>query len=106
MHAAPADGPLTRPWPRPLSQGHAGPVSAVAFSAPGDAVASLSARDGTLRFWRASSAGLFGGLWSLHSSCTRVVKLEERVVGSVRLDWAGSRVCVNSDSVVLELRVE
>ena len=102
-HAAPADGPLTRPWPCPLTRARWS-CSAVAFSAPGDAVASLSARDGTLRFWRASSAGLFGVLepaFELHAR-GEAGRARGR---SVRLDRAGSR-CASLRLRRAELRVE
>jgi len=58
-----------------ILQGHDGPVSAVAFAAGGDLVASFSADDRTLRWWQAGSSSLLG-YFGLHGHCHKVIHVQ------------------------------
>jgi WD40 repeat protein len=58
-----------------ILQGHDGPVSAVAFAAGGDLVASFSAADSTLRWWQAGSSSLLG-YFGLHGHCHKVLHVQ------------------------------
>ena len=58
-----------------ILQGHEHAVSALAFSALGDHLASVSAQDRTLRWWQAGSTGFFSFL-GLQGSCQLVTTLE------------------------------
>lgn len=57
-----------------ILQGHGGPISAVAFSAGGEFVASYSAADGTLRWWQAGSTSILG-YFGLHGHCSKVARV-------------------------------
>ena len=59
-----------------ILQGHEAAISALAFSPGGESVASLSALDGTLRWWQAGSSGLFSFL-GLQGSCIHVTHVKE-----------------------------
>mmetsp|Transcript_8231 Transcript_8231/g.19901 ORF Transcript_8231/g.19901 Transcript_8231/m.19901 type:complete len:468 (-) Transcript_8231:87-1490(-) len=58
-----------------ILQGHNGAVSAVAFAAGGDLVASFSAADSTLRWWQAGSSTFFG-YFGLHGHCHKVLNVD------------------------------
>ena len=78
-----------------ILQGHEAAISALAFSPGGESVASISALDGTLRWWQAGSSGLFSFL-GLQGSCIHVTHVKE-VAGQalpqpalLQLEWTSA----------------
>ena len=71
--------------------GHLKAVSALAFSANGEHVASVAAEESALRWWLAGSHGLFGFL-GLQGSCIHVTRTEHTPPpGSlVQLEWTSA----------------
>lgn len=57
-----------------ILQGHERPVTALAFAAGGDLLASFCNEDQTLRWWQAGSSSLLG-YFGLHGHCHKVVKV-------------------------------
>jgi len=75
-----------------ILQGHEGAVSALAFSASGDQVVSVSVPDRTLRWWQAGSTGLFSFL-GLQGSCQHIIHLDlppAAEVVQICVEWTSS----------------
>lgn len=74
--------------------GHEQPISALAFSAAGEHLASVSATERSLRWWAAGSQGFFGFL-GLQSGCIATtpltrVELPTQAPLGYGLEWTGA----------------
>jgi len=73
-----------------ILEGSEGPISALAFDKSGERLCSFCASEAAVRFWKAGSAGLMGGLLGIRGKAVARVAVDasSREEGRWRVDWA------------------
>jgi WD40 repeat protein len=85
-----------------MLEGHKKALTAVAFVASGDMVASYSAEEKALKLWRSGSKGFMSQMLSVTSRCQNTIALRpirdvekitaEKMLKTVKLNWISPRV--------------